>query len=113
MGNSAANMVKGVHLFCIFFIVFGWAFPKEALLAHLSFLPIVVLHWWTNKGQCILTQMENRLRGRDSSGVQGEFVGSLMSRLGRAPTKMQLMIFIYSVLLVSGAASAYRLGWLF
>ena len=111
-GQKFADGVKLLHMSCVLFLFLGWALPKSALLAHLLFIPIVMLHWWTNGGQCVLTQLENRLRGKVPKTAQGQFVSGVFAKIGLQPTRMQLMIFIYGVMLVSGGISAWRLGYL-
>jgi len=109
--SNVANFVKVLHIVSLFFILFGWALPQPFWLPHVTAVPLVMLHWWTNKGQCVLTQLEARLRGQKNSGVQGEFVSGLFGKIGLAPSDLQMMLVIYSLMFISALASAYRLGW--
>ena len=111
LGQKLATGVKLLHISCVLFLLLGWMLPKSSLMAHLLFIPIVMLHWWTNGGQCVLTQLENKFRGEVPKTAQGQFVSGVFSKIGLKPSRMQLMVFIYSVMLVSGGISAYRLDY--
>lgn len=51
------------HSIFLNYAVFGGMFAssKSALLIHTSVFPITMLHWKTNKEQCFLTEIEQKL----------------------------------------------------
>ncbi len=52
-----------VHLLLTIFMITVWMIPwKWAAWVGIFFLPLVVLHWKTNRNRCVLTLLEQRLR---------------------------------------------------
>src|ERR1700722_13032063 len=81
MQNIAALFLRIAHAFITFFILLGcFASHKAVLWVHFCFVPLVYLHWKTNRNRCVLTNFEYRLKGIDPQAVTDEdgFVRSLL-----------------------------------
>lgn len=51
--------LRALHMAVILWVLFGWVIHlKSALLAHVIAMPLFILHWKTNNGKCILTDLE-------------------------------------------------------
>ena len=90
----------------LIFVVLGWAIPDPtARLLHLIFLPVMVLQWWLNKGTCILTNLENKIKG--DAGTRhdeqdSQFVRSVLATISqREWTKKEMASIIYGVVFLS------------
>ena len=60
------KLLEVLHFAIVIFVIFGCLFTSRlVLLFHLIFLPILILHWKTNQGVCYLTQIENKINGKD------------------------------------------------
>lgn len=105
-------ILRTVHFVVFLFMLGGWLISsKSVATAYVVVIPLVVLHWWTNDGVCILTQWDNRLRGvlLQKEAQQGHFVKSIVRRaLGCVPTDRALKAIVYSLLLIGWCAAASR-----
>ncbi len=105
-----AKLVGLIHLLFIVYFIFGWLLPLSTLPWHLVAIVVVIGHWKCNNDQCLLTQWQRRLEGQSlSPDDEGQFVKSLFKKLGRSPSRLQLMWVIYGLLIGSGMISAGRL----
>ncbi len=105
-----AKLVGFVHLLFIIYFILGWALPKATLPWHLLAIVAVIGHWKCNNDQCLLTQWQMRLEGKSiTPDDEGQFVKSLFRKIGRSPSRGQLMLVIYGLLVGSGLISAGRL----
>ena len=48
------NLIFKLHLLFILFITTGWYFERKLLFIY----PIVILSWWINNNNCIISQVE-------------------------------------------------------
>lgn len=108
-------LAKGIgflHLGAIVFLLSGWLLPIEWLWLHLMAVPAVIVQWWMNQNQCVLTQWQHRLQGHRPSEAEGAFVRDLFAKLGLKPSDRQLFLIIYGALAFSWALSL-ALVWTF
>ena len=103
-----ANGIKALHIFILIFILFGSLTPLSWLPYHMIFVGVVMAHWWTNKGECLLTQWENRFRGEAPPGAEGQFVKQIFALVGIVPSNRMLLYIIYFVMFLSAGHSFYR-----
>ena len=94
-----------LHLLILAFITLGWLSPFRAgLIAYLVFLPLVVLHWWFNRGACALNNLENWLRYRswrapERNPEEGAWLRTLIGSLtGVTLTRHRMDLIIYSAM---------------
>lgn len=74
--NLGATLVKVFHISIIIYMSFGWIITNKLIwISILIFAPLFHIHWKTNEGKCILTNIEKRLRDNDNG--QGTFIGGL------------------------------------
>lgn len=51
--------LRAFHMLVIIWVLFGWMISwPVALIIHIVALPVFIVHWKTNDGQCILTNLE-------------------------------------------------------
>ena len=105
-----AKFVFFLHLSTIAFLVFGCLLPRNFLVVHMISIPIVILQWWLNADQCILTQIQYWLEGRTLvRGEGGTFVKTLFASMGLQPSRTQLIMIVYGFIILSGVVSGLRI----
>jgi len=108
------QIIKRVHLAVLLFVLLGWTLPwKAALLAHIITIPLVVLQWRFNNGTCLLTNLENFVRGGapPKSTQQGQFIKSLLKFFcDPLPPDHKIKIGLYAVIWSAWSVSVLR--WL-
>jgi hypothetical protein len=103
-----------LHLVILGFITLGWTIPSRGVLIfHLVFLPVTVLHWRLNGGNCVLNNLENWLRFRRwrvgaANPEEGAWLRTLIGSItGIAFSRVQMDLIIYCAM-----ALFWALGWL-
>ncbi|MGK7872325.1 MAG: DUF2784 family protein [Xenococcaceae cyanobacterium] len=114
--NKLANLIivilKVVHMAILLFVVFGWIFPRVLLPIHLVFIPLMIVQWQFNQGTCILTNIENILRGgvKDKQQQQGQFIKAILGKCFQPlPSDRNIKQGVYGVVWTSWVISATRL----
>ena len=54
-----------IHNAFVTFIAIGFILPTNYLIIYLCCWPLIYLHWHFNDDKCILTQIEDRMRGKN------------------------------------------------
>ena len=106
------RLISTVHLACLLFLVLGFLLPVSLVYYHLFAVPIVILQWWFNNNQCILTQWQKKFEPdfKDSDEkIEGHFTRELLLKAGLKLTDLQIQILIYVVLLISWGLSFYKI----
>ena len=113
LNQFALISLKAFHLLTLIFTVFGWLVPIPlAWKIHLVLVPLTIGQWWLNEGTCILTNLENWLRGEvpDKSEQQGQFIKSLLGLCCQPlPSDRTIKIGIYGVMGTAWMLSALQL----
>jgi len=61
---ALAHAVRALHLGIVAVLCLGWLTPWPVILWTVVFLaPAVQAGWWLNRDRCVLTELEERLRG--------------------------------------------------
>jgi hypothetical protein len=103
----------GLHMALLFYGLLGWVIPSAPwLIAHLIFIPALVVVWVANKGVCPLNNIETLLttgRWRDPGNAEeGSFLVVIVERyLGLRPTQGLMDRVTYSLM-----AFVWLLSWL-
>jgi hypothetical protein len=115
--GQAANALRvfchGLHMALVFYGLFGWAIPSAPwLIAHLVFIPSLVVVWVANNGTCPLNNIETLLtagRWRDTDNrEEGSFLVTAVERyLGLHPTQVLMDRITYALM-----AFVWALSWL-
>ncbi len=103
------GLLKIVHLVILLFVVFGWLLPRNWLLIHLIFVPLMVLQWQFNQGSCILTNWENAIRGNTKikTQQQGQFIKGILGKFCQPlPSDAVIKRWVYGVIALSWILSA-------
>lgn len=58
-------ILNKIHEILVLFILLGWLLPKQYLIYYIITYPLVLLHWKSNNGNCILTDWWIKLEGKD------------------------------------------------
>jgi hypothetical protein len=97
----------------LFFVLFGWIIPSQSWrIIHLIFVPVMIIQWQFNQGSCLLTNIENKLRGETSEKQQqqGQFIKSLWIKcFNSLPSDQTLKKWVYGIILTSWFLSATAL----
>ena len=117
-----ARSVWWVHSSVLVFLVFGWALPwRWALWVVAIGAPVTQLGWWFCENRCVLTIVEDWLRGKDPAGRpateddEGEpptrFVAEFLERLiGRPVSERVANALSYTVVWGGGGIAIFRLA---
>ncbi len=103
----------GLHMALVFYGLFGWLVPSSPwLIAHLAFIPGLVVVWVVNRGTCPLNNIESLLttgRWRNPSNAEeGSFIVTVVQRyLHLSPTQAQMDAVTYALM-----ALVWVLSWL-
>lgn len=108
------RLIHFLHWAIIAFVVLGWLIPFESILwIHIFVIPALVIHWQTNKGRCVLTQIEDRLkRPEDLTAAEEEesFIRkAFRNYLGIKLTDQSLKVLIYTAMGLAWIASLSRI----
>ena len=99
--ETVANAIVAVHAFLMAYPLFAWVLPDPYRIASILLLLGAEVHWWTNDGKCILTQLEHGLRGRPEQSHEG-FIRRLSRHLGLNLTDGQLSLVLRLVMVLCG-----------
>ena len=66
--NIILNLIRLAHISICLLLAFGFLLPNKYLIFHIIFYPLVLLHWYTNKNNCFLTELENYIRIENDIG---------------------------------------------
>ncbi|MDY6938116.1 MAG: DUF2784 family protein [Cyanobacteriota bacterium] len=112
--HFASIGLRSFHLVTVVFTLLGWAVPIPLVWKiHLVFVPATIGQWWLNEGTCILTNLENWLRGEvpDKSQQQGQFIKSLLGLCCQPlPSDETIKIGIYALMGTAWLLSALQLS---
>lgn len=103
----------GLHMALVFYGLFGWLIPSAPwLIAHLVFIPGLIVVWVANKGICPLNNLETLMtsgRWRDPGNAEeGSFLVVIVERyLGLRPTQGLMDRVTYGLM-----AFVWMLSWL-
>lgn len=101
-----------LHVALVIYALLGWlVWSAPWLIAHLVFLPGLVVVWLLNRGVCPLNNLESRLttgRWRNAENVEeGSFIRTIVERyLGLHPTQQTMDRITYGLM-----AFAWVLSW--
>ncbi len=115
-GEAAGGLrvfCHGLHMALVFYGLFGWLVPNASwLIAHLVFIPMLVIVWVANAGVCPLNNLETLLtsgRWRDPDNAEeGSFLVTIVERyLRMRPTQGLMDRVTYGLM-----AFVWMLSWL-
>jgi hypothetical protein len=108
----------GLHMALVFYALLGWVVPAASwLVAHLVFIPGLVLVWAVNGGVCPLNNVETWLttgRWRNPENAEeGSFIVAIVDRyLGLQPTQLLMDRITYGLMFAVWMLSWLHLGLL-
>ena len=106
-------LTKCLHFLILFFVLLGWIIPSQLWrIIHLIFVPAMILQWQFNQGTCLLTNIENKLRGEPSEKQQqqGQFIKSLWVKFFNSlPSDQTLKKWVYGIITISWLLSVIGL----
>lgn len=108
MTELAAGLVSALHLCFVVFMAWApFSGNRAALVMHLVVTPLLWVHWSLNDDSCVLTLLETKLRGVDSSQ---SFVHSLVSPVYKVrDADMRAVCWVASLAL--WAVTLSQVGW--
>ncbi|MEK7355160.1 MAG: DUF2784 family protein [Bdellovibrionota bacterium] len=109
MTKTLIRILQLTHTALLLFVMTACFLPwKEVWLVHLVFVPLMFLHWKTNRNRCVLTQIEARLKGEREVPEGGFIKGLWIKIFKRAPSERTLQRLINSILVVVWTTSVLR-----
>ena len=116
MTLALARVVSGVHTMIVVFSCVAWALPWTwAMWVAVIAYPVIQLNWWVFDNRCILTVLEEKLRGPGAKRHAADdeplnFVAELGSRiLGRPVPGSWANVASYAVIWWGFAVVSVRL----
>lgn len=119
MREFMAKAIHYVHWLIVAFVLTAWAWPwSEVLWVHALFVPLMIVHWRTNRNRCILTQLELRFQDPNAIEAAGstveaeerQFVKVMFKKVfGRAPSSAATNTMSYSLALTAWLLTVIRL----
>lgn len=120
-GTAAAalgTLCHALHVALVFFGLLGWLIPSAPwLIAHIVFIPGLILIWALNQGVCPLNNIESRLttgRWRNPANAEeGSFIVTIVERyLNLHPTQKTMDRITYALMAAAWLFSCVHLGLL-
>ena len=74
-----------LHVFILFFMIFGFLLPSKYLIIYVLFWPLIYLHWQLNNNNCYLTELEYKLENKplpSSREHNYPFVKGVLNNIG-------------------------------
>ena len=107
--NFPAEIVKILHISIILYMTLGWISHNTFILYSIIFMaPLFHIHWKTNNGKCILTNIEKKLRNNEKK--EGTFIGGLSSRYFKIElSDSTVSILAYTIMYTSAAISLLKI----
>ena len=89
--NLSANIIKHLHNGVLIVALTGWLYGDTLwLLGYLVLLTVILCQWILNDNRCVLTVVENNLRGHrvtETPTAESTFVGQIWKKwFGYTPT---------------------------
>lgn len=111
-------ITKILHLAILVFIVFGWISSNQFfLIIHIISVPLVILQWKLNKGNCLLTDFEASLKRKKYIEITNSEVGFVKNILKLflkdLPSDKQIMFLMYGIMTLSLSISIFKYFLLF
>jgi hypothetical protein len=111
------RFINIAHWAILLFVLTAWLWPWQAAWwTHVLFVPIMILHWRTNRNRCFLSQLEERFRTKGTAAVadvevqESHFIRSVIKKIfGVEPSDSALEWINYAVMASAWAASVFRL----
>lgn len=102
-----ANIVRIVHIALIVLVALGWAvLPRAWLPVYLFIPPLIILNWQLPIDGCVLTLLEEELRGGIDSDSNGFSANVLQQLFGQICTADRYVRFNYYIVI-----AAWLLGY--
>jgi hypothetical protein len=107
MNEILIGLIIFIHELLIYFLIFGFLLSKNYLIYHIIFLPVTYIHWMTNNDKCFLTDLEYKLKNKDSPYTHDNanpFMKRFFSKFGINLTddntyKLTMILFVSSWLI--------------
>jgi hypothetical protein len=110
--NALRVLCHGLHMALVFYALLGWLVPSIPwLVAHIAFIPALIVVWVANKGVCPLNNIETwattgTWRNPDNA-EEGSFLVTIVERyLNIHPTQRLMDRITYGVM-----AFVWALSW--
>jgi hypothetical protein len=120
--GRAAELMRvvchGLHMALVFYALLGWLVPSTTwLIAHIVYMPALIVVWMLNKGVCPLNNVESwfttgRWRNPENA-EEGSFLVRIVERyLNLYPTQRVMDAITYGLMALVWALSWLHLGYL-
>jgi hypothetical protein len=100
--SALIKALRFTHLLVLVFMLTGWLLPwKSAWFAHVATIPAMMLQWRFNRGTCLLTNLENFIRGNQVArdAQQGQFIKGLLGKCcNPIPPDHKIKFWLYTIL---------------
>lgn len=114
------KFIQYTHWAVLLFVLTAWFYPwAPALWLHVVFVPLMILHWRTNRNRCFLSQLEEKYKVPHEASVhqrvkrdahESQFIKHVWAKIFRkTPTDRVLNKAIYGIVGLVWAISVARL----
>ncbi len=113
MNTFVLKLVKISHLVVFLYILLGWLLPVYTLGFYMLWVMTIIVQWELNSGTCLLTNLENYLKGEEVSTKKDEQEGQFLKELilkvcGFTPTDKHLKAMVYLLMYLFFVVALYR-----
>jgi hypothetical protein len=118
------RVINVAHWVILLFVLTAWMWPwPAAWWLHIVFVPLMIIHWRTNRNRCFLSQLEERFRLKETTEngpitraitevevEESHFIRSVIKKFfGVSPTIAMVEWINYGVMSIAWLGSAIRL----
>jgi hypothetical protein len=101
MKKIVIEVLNKLHEMLVLLILFGWLLPRNYLIYYIFLYPLLLLHWKSNNGNCILTDWWIKLSGKDyRKDSKNPFMSKMFKKYGINLTDKQttfLLDYVYKI----------------
>lgn len=115
------HLIHFTHWAVLGFVLTAWAWPFAwTLWLHVFFVPLMILHWKTNRNRCFLSQLEEKYKSPLSSTKdklpveveESQFIKMIFKKFfGIVPSDKALEKIIYALIIFVWILSMVRLNF--
>jgi hypothetical protein len=112
--SKITNTINWLHELFVIVMVFGCFINKKHIRFHIYAFPLLIMHWMTNDGLCVVSEVESKLKGSDyiysqeDKDAPSDFMKRMYKKYDINLTGYWLRVSTITLFFISWTISAYR-----